>query len=308
MVHNATIKGGTRPYIEEYIKKGYVSTPRVESPNVETKAKAGVASTLGYAYADYAIAHLAIALGDSAGYREFIKRSKNYKNVFDSVTGFMRGRLDDGQWVTPFNPQQPYYEYMYREANAWQSTFYVPQDIPGLMDLFGSKKRFENKLDSLFSVPWNPKYIARNISCFIGQYCQGNQPGHNFPYLYYFTGEQQKTQKILNNIMTNLYGIGKKGLGLPGMDDAGEMSSWYVFNAMGFYPFSPADTYYLVTVPVFNEIRLKLNGHPPLYIKRQGNSTKIESITFNGKKLSGYRIYHRQVAQGGSLMINAHSF
>ncbi|TAN17385.1 MAG: glycoside hydrolase family 92 protein [Chitinophagaceae bacterium] len=308
MINNATLAGGTRPYIEEYMKKGYVSTPEVEHPRVETKAKAGVASTLEYAYADYAIARLAKALGDGYGFKRFMKRSENYKNVFDPTTGFMRGRLANGKWVTPFNPQQPYYEYMYREANAWQSTFYVPQDVQGLIDLFGSKKRFEAKLDSLFSLHWDPGYIARNISCFVGQYCQGNQPDHNFPFLYYFVGEQQKTQKILNCIMTNLYGIGKQGLALPGMDDAGEMSSWYVFNAMGFYPFSPADTYYLVTVPVFDKVKLKLKGHPSFVIKRQGGGTKIEGITLNGEKLKSLRIYHRQIERGGLLRIEAYSF
>lgn len=123
LVRNATVSGGTRPYNKEYMKKGYISTPDIENPNVETKAKAGVTKTLEYAYDDYAVAKLAKALHDTSGYRRFMARSKNYKNVFDSSTGFMRGRLADGQWVKPFNPQYPYYEYMYREANAWQSTF-----------------------------------------------------------------------------------------------------------------------------------------------------------------------------------------
>jgi putative alpha-1,2-mannosidase len=190
---------------------------------------------------------------------------------------------------------------MYREANGWQSTFYVPHDIPGLIRLFGSKRRFASKLDSLFSLPWNPRYIARNISCFIGQYCQGNQPDHNFPFLYYFIGEQQKTQKILDTIMTNLYGIGKKELALPGMDDAGEMSCWYVFNAMGFYPFSPAETYYFVSVPVFDEVRLDLPGDPPFYIKKSGSGSTIESVVLNGQKLKNLRISHAQIVRGGHL-------
>lgn len=303
LVNNATLEGGTRPYIKEYMEKGYVSTPQVEHPKVETKAKAGVAATLEYAYADYALALLAKTLGDSAGYREFMRRSENYKNVFDTTTGFMRGRLADGRWVSPFNPQFPYYEYMYREANAWQSSFYAPQDIPGLIRLFGSQSRFESRLDSLFSIPWNPHDIARNISSFIGQYCQGNQPDHNFPYLYYFIGKQEKTQRILNRIMDHLYGQGEKGLALPGMDDAGEMSAWFVFSAMGFYPFSPADTYYLVSVPRFREIRLQLPGHRPFDIKREGNGLKIYSLSLNGTKPQGLRIEHDQITGGGSLVV-----
>lgn len=303
LVNNATIEGGTRPHIREYMEKGYISTPKVDHPGVETKAKAGVAATLDYAYDDYALALLAKALGDSSGYRKFMKRSLNYKNVFDPGTGFMRGRLADGQWATPFNPQFPYYEYMYREANAWQSTFYVPHDVQGLIGLYGSESRFEAKLDSLFSIPWNPQYIARNISSFIGQYCQGNQPDHNFPFLYYFVGKQEKTQKVLNNIMDNLYGIGEKGLALPGMDDAGEMSAWYVFSAMGFYPFSPADTWYLVSVPKFDEVRLQLNDQSPFYIKKAGDGLKIKAITLNGKKLNDLRIDHQQIVQGGRLTV-----
>jgi predicted alpha-1,2-mannosidase len=305
LVHNATTTGGTRPYIDEYMKKGYVSTPKIAHPTVDTKAKAGVSATLAYAYDDYAVARLAKALGENAGYRKFMKRSKNYKNVFDPSTGFMRGRLANGRWVRPFNPQYPYYEYMYREANAWQSTFYVPQDIPGLIKLFGSKQQFEAKLDALFSIPWNPNYIARNLSVFIGQYCQGNQPDHNFPFLYYFVGEQPKTQKILNHIMTKFYGIGKKGLALPGMDDAGEMSSWYVFNAMGFYPFSPADTYYLVTVPEFDQVKLTLKNHPAFYITRKGRGDKIKALSLNGKKLNKLRITHSEIARSGRLIVEA---
>lgn len=303
LIRNATVEGGTRPYIKEYMEKGYVSTPEIAHPRVETKAKAGVAATLGYAYDDYAIALLARALGDSANYHLFMQRSKNYKNVFDTATGLMRGRLSDGQWVTPFNPQFPYYEYMYREANAWQSAFYAPQDIPGLIGLLGSKARFEAKVDSLFSIPWNPDYIAWNISCFIGQYCQGNQPDHNFPFLYYFVGKQQKTQKILDSIMDVFYGIGKDGLALSGMDDTGEMSAWYVFNAMGFYPFSPADTYYFVSVPLFDQTEIKLKDSLPFYIKKAGNGIKIQSATFDGKKLNGLKIEHKQIVRGGELLI-----
>ena len=304
LVNNATLPDGARPHIAEYMKKGYIATPRVKHPHVETKAKAGVAATLEYAYADYALGLLARAVGDSSGYRTFMKRSGNYRNVFDPGTGFMRGRLADGQWVQPFDPTYPYYEYMYREANAWQSTFYVPQDIPGLIRLFGSKERFTAKVDSLFAVPWNPQHIARNVSSFIGQYCQGNQPDHNFPYLYYFVGQQPKTQQVLNKIMQDFYGIGTTGLALPGMDDAGEMSAWYVFNAMGLYPFSPADPYYFVSVPLFSAVDLQLEGHRPFHIVRKGSGLHIQSLRLNGKRLDGLRLEHAQMAaRPGKLVI-----
>ncbi len=148
----------------------------------------------------------------------------------------MRGRLANGDWVKNFDPYYPYYEYMYREANAWQSSFFAPHDVKGLIGLYKSKDAFETKLDSLFTIPWKG-IEAYNISGFIGQYCQGNQPDHSYPFLYYFVGKQEKSQVILDSIMNHFYDLGKDKLAYAGMDDAGEMSSWYVFNAMGFYPF-----------------------------------------------------------------------
>ena len=175
----------------------------------------------------------------------------------------MRGRLQNGDWVADFNPEYPYYEYMYREANAWQSSFFAPQDTKGLIALYPDPSAFEKKLDSLFSIPWNQNYIARNVSSFIGQYCHGNQPDHSFPFLYTFIGKQEKSQAILNRIMHHFYGMGEHGLALCGMDDAGEMSAWYVFTAMGFYPYSPADPEYIASVPVFEKIELNLSGSTP---------------------------------------------
>lgn len=123
MLNNAYKEGGTRPHIKEYIEKGYISEPDIKEPNTETKANAGVSKTLEFAYDDYALAQLAKALGDQEHYKDLMKRSQNFKNMFDPKTHFMRGRLENGDWITPFNPQYPYYEYMYREANAWQVSF-----------------------------------------------------------------------------------------------------------------------------------------------------------------------------------------
>lgn len=302
LLRNATIEGGTRPHITEYMEKGYISTPVVERPHVETKAKAGVTKTLEYAYDDYALALLANALNDKDNYTMLMKRTGNYKNVFDPSTGLMRGRLDNGQWVENFDPQYPYYEYMYREANAWQSTFFVPHDVEGLIGLYESREAFERQLDLLFSIPWNKRHIARNVSSFIGQYCHGNQPDHNFPYLYYFVGKQEKSQLILNQIMSRFYGMGEKGLALCGMDDAGEMSSWYVFNAIGFYPFSPADVDYIVTVPLFDKIDLQL-GKTTCTIVKKNAGTQITRITYDGKPVDGYFISDQELKQGKQLVI-----
>ncbi len=291
-----------RPYLAEYIKKGYISDPDIANPQVETKAKAGVSKTLEYSYDDYSVAQIAKKLGDTANYRILMARSKNYKNMFDPSTRFMRGRLENGDWIKPFNPQFPYYEYMYREANAWQVSFFAPHDMEGLIKLYGGAKGFESKLDSLFTLPWNPNYIARNVETMIGQYCQGNQPDHEAPFAYTFIGKPEKTQKILDYILNNLYGI-HDGLTLSGMDDAGEMSSWYVFSALGLYPFSATDPKYIVTVPLFDEVKWKTSNGKTLTITKPGKGRALTAIKVNGKENKGYFVSHDLFKNGGQVDI-----
>ena len=302
LLRNATLEGGTRPYIAEYIDKGYVSTPDIEKPTIETKAKAGVTKTLEYAYDDYAVALLAKELNDQTNYNLMMKRSHNYTNCFDPSTGLMRGRLEKGDWVKNFDPQFPYYEYMYREANAWQSSFFAPHDTKGLISLYKSKEDFESHLDRLFSIPWNPDYIAMNINSFIGQYCHGNQPDHGFPYLYYFIGKPEKSQAILDTIMNRFYGMGSDGLALCGMDDCGEMSSWYVFNAIGIYPYSPADDDYIVTVPLFDTTEVTLNDKT-FTILKPDLGREITGITYGGHTIDGYFVTHQDLVKGKKLVI-----
>ena len=303
LLRNATVEGGPRPFITEYASKGYVSTPDIANPQVETKAKAGVTKTLEYAYDDYAVALLAKELKDETNYAMLMARSHNYTNVFDPSTGLMRGRLENGDWVKNFNPQFPYYEYMYREANAWESSFFAPHDTMGLIRLYPSKRKFEKQLDRLFSIPWNTNYIAMNINCFIGQYCHGNQPDHGFPFLYYFVGHQEKSQAILDTIMDRFYGMGENGLALCGMDDCGEMSSWYVFSAMGFYPYSPADPTYIVSVPIFDRITVQAGAAAPFTIEKRNSGPKIAKLTLDGQRLHGFFLPHADLMQGGQLVI-----
>jgi len=304
LLTNATIENRrARPYVAEYIRKGYISTPDIANPDVETRAKAGVTKTLEYAYDDYAIAVLAKALNDEENREIFLKRSHNYTNMFDPSTGLMRGRLANGDWVKNFDPQHPYYEYMYREANAWESSFFAPHDTEGLIALYKSKADFEKQLDRLFSIPWNTNYIAQNINCFIGQYCHGNQPDHGFAYLYYFVGKQEKSQAILNTIMSRFYGMEGDGLALCGMDDAGEMSSWYVFNAIGLYPYSPADEDYIISVPLFDKVNLKLSNNETLTIVKRNSGTKITNLTYDNRKVKGYFIPHHELLKGKELVI-----
>jgi predicted alpha-1,2-mannosidase len=302
LLKNATVESpNARPFLAEYIQKGYISTPVVENPTVETKAKAGVTKTLEYAYDDYAVAKLARALNDDKNYAMLMQRTHNFTNLFDASTGLMRGRLENGDWVKPFNPEFPYYEYMYREANAWESSFFAPQDTEALIKLFPSKEAFEQQLDRLFSIPWNTNYIAMNINSFIGQYCQGNQPDHGFPYLYYWVGKQEKSQTIINTAMQRFYGM-DSGKTLCGMDDCGEMSSWYVFNAIGLYTYSPADEDYIVTVPMFDEVKMQLNNQTLTIIKKN-SGLKIADINYDGRKLDGYFIPHHELIRGKKLVI-----
>ncbi len=303
LLRNANVEGPSRPRLKEYIEKGYIAEPEIANPHVETKAAAGVSKTVEYAYDDYSVAQIAKKLGDTANYRILMERSKNYKNVFDPSTRFMRGRLANGDWVTPFDPQYPYYEYMYREANAWQVSFFAPHDMPGLVALYGGNKGFESKLDSLFTLPWNPKHIARNVETMIGQYCHGNQPDHEAPFAYYFIDKPEKSQKIIDTILNTLYGIGDDGLALCGMDDAGEMSSWYVFCALGLYTFSATDPEYLVTVPLFDEVKWKTSTGKWLTITKTGKGRKLRSIKVNGRNHKGYFVPHELFKKGGKVNI-----
>lgn len=301
ILKNATVEGG-RPHLMEYIAKGYISEMDIKNPKIETVAKAAVTKTLEYAYDDYAVALLAKELGDGENYNMLMKRTGNYKNLFDPSTELMRGRLENGEWVTPFDPEFPYYEYLYREANAWQSSFFAPHDTKGLINLYKSKDDFEKKVDSLFTIPWGG-YEAHNLSGFIGQYCHGNQPDHSFPFLYYFVDKQEKSQVILDSCLNHFYGMGKHQLALAGMDDAGEMSSWYVFNAIGLYTYSPADPSYIISVPLFDKVEFTFGDGTQFSISKKNSGKKITYITYGGKKVDGYFIPHSDLKKGKELVI-----
>jgi predicted alpha-1,2-mannosidase len=302
LLRNATLENKSRPYILEYINKGYISDPDLKKPVIESKAKAGVTKTLEYAYDDYAVALLAKELNDTSNYSMLMKRSSYYKNMFDPTTELMRGRLANGDWIKNFDPKYPYYEYMYREANAWQSSFFAPHDINGLIGLYKTKDAFESKLDSLFSIPWNGVQLY-NFSGFIGQYCHGNQPNHNFPFLYYFVDKPEKSQIMLDSIMNHFYGMGKEKLAYAGMDDCGEMSSWYVFNAIGIYPFSPADDNYIITVPLFDKVELKFDENTTCTILKKNSGRKISDITYDDRKINDYFISDKELKKGKKLVI-----
>lgn len=303
LLKNATVPGrGGRPYLDEYLKQGWIAEKDTTDVPYYDEYKGAVTKTLEYSYDDYATALIAKILGDKSNYKMLMEHSKYYKNVFDASTGFYRGRIADGSWIKDFDPYYPYFQYMYRESNAWNNLFYAPHDIKGMMGLYkNDKKKVEGMLDTMFREPWRG-YEVENLTGFIGNYCHGNQPGHSIPYVYYFCGKQEKSQAVLDSLMNNYYDMGDDHLALAGMDDAGEMSSWFVFNAMGIYTYSPADAEYLVTVPLFNKITVNTPARK-FCIKREGEGQKISKITVGGKQLKGWFAQDADFRKGKDLVV-----
>ena len=305
LLRNATVPGrGGRPYLDEYIQQGWIAEKDTTNVPTEDEYKAAVTKTQEYAYDDYAVALIADILKDKKNYKLLMSRTSNYKHLFDAGTGFWRGKTANGEWVKDFDPYMPYYAYQFREANAWQSLFFAPHDPEGMIALYPSKAAVEAKLDSLFSEPWRG-YEAWNFTGFMGNYCHGNQPAHSIPYTYYFIGKQEKAQQILNLLMDKYYDMGEDHLAYAGMDDAGEMSSWYVFNAIGLYTYSPADPEYIATVPLFDKVKLTMGDGRSVTIDRKGNGTKITKILCGNKPVKGWFIDHNEMLKAGTVSIYA---
>jgi predicted alpha-1,2-mannosidase len=303
LLKNATVPGrGGRPYLEEYLEKGWIAEK--DTTNVPTwdEYKAAVTKTVEYAYDDYATALIAKELGDKANHDLLMKHSENYKNLFDPSTGFWRGKIEDGSWIDDFDPYYPYFAYMYREANAWNSLFFAPHDPEGMLALYPDHNAVEQKLDSLFTEPWRG-YEVHNMTGFMGNYCHGNQPAHSIPYTYYFIGKQEKAQCVLDSIMDRFYDMGADKLAYAGMDDAGEMSAWYVLNAIGLYTYSPADPEYIVSVPLFDKVKFRLDEKTTFTIRKDGEGKKIQQINYGDEPVDGWFITHDQLKQGKELVI-----
>lgn len=308
MLKNATVPGrGGRPYLDEYMERGWIAEKDTVNVPTEDEYKGSVTKTQEYAYDDYATALVARELKDRKNEKLLLQRAQNYKNLFDPSTGFWRGRvIRDGQWqwIEDFRPNYPYYQYMYREADAWNSLFFAPHDPEGMIALYPSHQAVEQKLDSLFTTP-NGGYEAWNLTGYLGTYCQGNQPGHSIPYTYYFIDRQEKAQRILNTLLNNYYGMGEDHLAYAGMDDAGEMSSWYALNAIGIYTYSPADPQYIVTVPLFDRVDFTLGTNGRTFtIIREGEGEKIKQITIGSKLLKGWFVSHDDLAEGRQITIS----
>ncbi|MDE5837779.1 MAG: glycoside hydrolase family 92 protein, partial [Paramuribaculum sp.] len=219
-----------------------------------------VAYDMEYAIADAAIANAAESVGDTAVESEFTRRSYSYRNYFDNSTGFIRGKDSEGEWRTPFDPYSTTHRVDdYCEGNAWQYTWLAPHDIEGLRDCFGSDEAMLAKLDSLFVAPSVLTGDASpDITGLIGQYAHGNEPGHHTPYIYTMLGQPDKTADLVARIMDEMYT--DKPDGLCGNEDAGQMSAWYVFSALGFYPVEPASGIYRFGTPRYERVEIAVPG------------------------------------------------
>ena len=277
--------------LEFYKKYGYIPADM---------AGESVSTTLEYAYDDWCIARMSEKMGKQDIANEFYKRAQYYKNLYDPDTKFFRGRKNGG-FVTPFDPRQV--NFMLTEANTWQYNFFVPQDVNGHIEMMGGKEEYENMLSQLFNTSSDLTGREQvDITGLIGQYAHGNEPSHHMAYLYNFVGKSVKTQKVVNQIMNELYTDQPDGL--CGNEDCGQMSAWYVMSAMGFFPVTPASGLFIIGVPHFEEMTLNFENGKRFKIiaKNLSHENKyIASVKLNGKPLTRSYLNCEEVLNGGKL-------
>ena len=259
-----------------------------------------VSKTLEYAYNDFCIAQMAKMLGKTSDYEKYSRRAAFYKNIYDQETGFMRPKKN-GNWVEPFAPSEVTFHFT--EANSWQYSFFVPQDVSGLIDLHGGKANFARKLDEIFST--EAKLTGReqpDITGLIGQYAHGNEPSHHIAYLYNYAGEPWKTQKIARRILDDFYKPTPDGL--IGNEDCGQMSAWYILSALGFYQVNPSQPVYAFGTPIFKEAKINLENGKTFIIRAENVSAQniyIQSAALNGKAHKKSFFNHEDLMRGGVL-------
>lgn len=269
--------------------------------NIQTQS---VSITLEQAYDDWCVAQLAKKLGKEEDYNRFMKRSAYYRNLFNPTTGFFQPKDDKGEWILPFDPYKYGANggYPFTEGNAWQYFWYVPQNITDLIALTGGNKAFIQKLDAFFTTTHQSGELNDNASGFVGQYAHGNEPSHHVSYLYACAGEAWKTQKYVAHIMNNLYNTSSSGY--AGNDDCGEMSAWYIFSALGFYPVNPASGEYVIGTPMLKQAVIQLPDGKQFIVKaprKKESDIYIRSMKLNGKKYTRTSITHQDIINGGTL-------
>ncbi|WP_321279274.1 GH92 family glycosyl hydrolase [Marinifilum fragile] len=267
------------------------------------KSSQAVSKTLEYAYNDWCIAQVAKALGKTDRYSYYMNRASNYRNIYDSEVGFMRGKTDEHKWVPNFDPTAVGYNYT--EGNSYQYSLFVPHDIPGVIDLLGGKKELEHWIDKLFATEMEHDLgDDTDVSGLIGQYAHGNEPSHHMAYLYNYAEAAWKTQKMVREIMATQYQDTPDGL--CGNEDCGQMSAWYVLSAMGFYSDCPGKPVYAIGSPIFSKVKIHLDNRKTFTLTANNNSEKnkyIQSAKLNGEKLNVSFLSHADILEGGNLVL-----
>lgn len=295
-VYNSSVTSHPNSPFEVWEKYGFMPE------NIQTQS---VSITLEQAFDDWCVAQLAAKLNKDADYQRFHKRSEYYRNLFHPKTKFFQSKNDKGEWIEPFDP----YQYggngghPFTEGNAWQYFWYVPHNIQALMELTGGTKAFEQKLDTFFTSTYKSEQMNHNASGFVGQYAHGNEPSHHVTYLYALAGRPERTQELIREIFDTQYK--NKPDGLCGNDDCGQMSAWYMFSAMGFYPVDPVSGDYVFGAPQLPKIVLHLADGKTFTVIAENLSKEhkyVDSITLNGEPYTKNTISHEDILKGGTLV------
>ena len=308
----------------EAVRKNAMETPPASSPSrgrigldyylkynyiPYDKVRESVSRTLEYSYNDWCIAQFAQALGKTDDYKLFMKRAHNYMNVMDPATGLARPKDSNGKWLSPFNPTFVGHgdQRHYTEANAWQYTWFVPQDVQGLINFEGGRQQFINKLDTLFTMSSDVQETVSDVTGLIGQYAHGNEPSHHTIYLFDYAGVPWRTQELARKVMDELYN--SKPDGLCGNEDMGQMSAWYVMSSMGFYEVAPGQNLYAIGSPEFSKVVIHLDKRfydaPEFTIETLNNSKDnkyIQSAILNENPLDKTWFSHDEIKKGSTLI------
>jgi predicted alpha-1,2-mannosidase len=297
---NASVTTSRQRYYDGlgyYMDMGYVPDDRNSS---------SVSKTLEYAYDDWAIAQMAKKLGNNAAYEEYMKRSENFRNVFDPSIGFMRPKLNDGTFRKNFSTLETDGQ-GFIEGNSWNYSLHVPHNVPALIELIGGKRKFSLYLDSLFTMHLPDEFFAHNEDItregIIGNYVHGNEPSHHVPYLYNWIGESWKTQEKVRMILNAKYSNTPDGL--SGNDDCGQMSAWYIFSALGFYPVAPGSEQYSIGSPLVKSATIAMENGKTLTIGTKNQSEKnvyVQKIILNGKEWKEKYFVHADLMNGAEIL------
>ena len=296
--HKDQVKQALMPKAKLYnVTKGYIPS------DLEKKS---VSKALEFAYNDWTIATMANDLGNEVVAKDYFERADRYRRYFDAETGFMRGKQQDGSWVEPFAPTDSHHTAGdYVEGNAWQWTWFVPHDVPGLMDLFGGPVPFADKLNQLFTTDstLTGERISGDITGLIGQYAHGNEPSHHIGYLFNWAEQPWRTQEIVHQIMTEFYQAAPAGL--IGNEDCGQMSAWFLLSSMGIYQVAPGDVRFSLGRPLFDEVRIPLGDGKAFVVRMKHSGSDrpyVQRVTLDGIPLTTPFITYDDIMSGKELV------